>query len=204
MPRHKGFMGRSDIPFAQRLKLQRQAEIVAYREETARVTMFCNAVALHQVEGIGYKRLVKYSLHFKKINDEFYADPVVGMEHAKRRMEYMGMPISGELFTVDPIGRTKRDLELDNNALQASQVAQVCAAIAMNDEFGFAQKRQERVSEKARDLADRYSKEGIGFLLEELEKIGFLIVNGEVRGFLDENENPVTAKKAKMEGFNDQ
>lgn len=42
MPRHKGFMGRSDIPFAQRLKLQRQAEIVAYREETARVTMFCN------------------------------------------------------------------------------------------------------------------------------------------------------------------
>ena len=85
---------RSDIPYALRLKMEHEAKIVANRNHAAKIIMFCNAVALHEVEGVGYKRLVKYAFRFKRVIDEFYEDPIVGMEHAKRRMEYMGMPIS--------------------------------------------------------------------------------------------------------------
>lgn len=199
--RHKGIMGRSDIPLAQRLQMQRQADIVNNRNHAAKIAMFCNAVALHDVEGIGYKRLVRYSLHFKKVVDEFYEDPVVGMAHAKRRMEQMGRPISGELFTLDQEGRSKRDHEIDTNMLQAAQIAFICGEIAMNDFFGFGQARQARISDRTGELTARYAKEGEGFLLVELAKIGFLVVNGEVRAFLDDDEKPVTPKQAMKEGF---
>ena len=99
--RHKaGVMGRSDIPYAQRIAMQQNRDIVNCRNHAAQITMFCMSIAMHEVEGIGYKRLVRFSLHFKDIVDEFYEDPEVGMAHAKRRMEQIGMPISGEFFSV--------------------------------------------------------------------------------------------------------
>lgn len=199
--KNKGFMGRSDIPFAQRMQLQRQAEIVSIRNQAAKVAMFCRSVALHDVEGIGYKRLVRFSLHFKKVIDEFYEDVEVGMAHAAQRLAQMGRPISGELFTVEPDGRSKRVTEKQNNALQAAQIALICADIAMNDEFGFGQERQDRVAAYSEQVASRYNKEGEGFLLKEMEKIGFVIVDGEARAFLDDDGQPVTLKRAKQEGI---
>jgi hypothetical protein len=199
--RHKGIMGRSDIPLAQRLQMQREADIVNNRNHAAKIAMLCNAVALHDLEGIGYKRLVRFSLHFKEVVDEFYEDPVVGMAHAKRRMEQMGRPISGDLFTLDQEGRSKRDHEIDTNMLQAAQIAFICGAIAMQDEFGFGQERQERVSDRIGELTARYAKEGEGFLLAEMQKIGFLVVGGEVRAFVDDDEKPITPKQAKKQGF---
>ena len=71
----------------------------------------------------------------------------------------------------------------------------------MNDEFGFAQKRQERVTEKGSEYAARYEKEGAGFLLEKLEKIGFQVVNGELRAYVDDDGTVLTPKQAKKEGF---
>lgn len=199
--KNKGFMGRSDIPFAQRMQLQRQAEIVSIRNQAAKVAMFCRSVALHDVEGIGYKRLVRFSLHFKEVVDEFYEDVEVGMAHAAQRLAQMGRPISGELFTVEPDGRSKRRVEMQNNALQAAQIALICADIAMNDEFGFGQERQDRVAVYSEQLAARYKKEGEGFLLAELKKIGFLVVDGEVRAFLNDDDQPITPKQAEREGI---
>ena len=195
MAKKRGIMGRSDIPFAQRMQMKRQAMIVHNREQAAKAVMFCNAVALHELEGIGYKRLTKYALRFKRINDAFYEDPVVSMAHAKHRMEQMGMPISGELFTVP--GINKLDAEMMNHSLQAAQIALICAAIAMNDEFGFGKERQERVAIRTDELPADYRDTGIQFLYDKLEKIGFVIVDGEVRGFLDDDGNPITAKKAR-------
>lgn len=199
--RHKGIMGRSDIPLAQRLQMQRRAEIVNNRNHAAKIAMFCNAVALHDVEGIGYKRLVRYSQHFKEVVDEFYEDPIVGMAHAKRRMEQMGRPISGELFTLDQEGRSKRDHEIDTNMLQAAQIAFICGEIAMNDFFGLGQQRLKIVSDRTGELTARYAKEGEGFLLDEMKKIGFLVSDGEVIAFVDDDEQPVTPKQAKKDGF---
>ena len=70
--RHRSIMGRSDIPYAQRLKMQQQSNIAACRGHSARVALYINSVALHQVEGIGYQRLVRYSFHYKELEDEFY------------------------------------------------------------------------------------------------------------------------------------
>ena len=195
MAKRKGILSRSDIPYAQRMQMKKQAMIVHEREQAAKVAMFCNAVALHEMEGIGYKRLVKYALHFKRINDAFYEDPILEMAHAKRRMELMGMPISGELFTIQ--GANKIDTELKTHAIQAVQVAMICAAVAMNDEFGFGKERQEQISVRVDELAARYKDEGIQFLLDYLQNIGFVIIDGEVRGYLDDDGNPLTAKKAK-------
>lgn len=70
MAKRKGILGRSDIPYAQRMKMKKQAMIVHERETAAKAIMFCNAVALHELEGIGYKRLVRYALHFKQLTAE--------------------------------------------------------------------------------------------------------------------------------------
>lgn len=113
------------------------------------------------------------------------------------------MPISGELFTVEAAGRTARQLELDNHKLQASQIALICAAIAMNDEFGFGQEVQTRISQRTAELAERYGREGMGFLLVEMEKIGFKIADGKALAFVDDDGSPVTMRKAMEEGFTD-
>lgn len=200
----KGIMGRSDIPYAQRLTMQRMNDVKANRDYSAQIAMFCTSIALHEVAGVGYKRLVKYSLHFKGIVDEFYNDDLdVSMSHAKHRMEQIGMPISGEFFSIDPTGMTEKQAEMENHKLQATQVALICGAIAMHDEFGFAQERQTRVSNRVTELTNRYAKEGKKFLLDEMEKIGFKIVNGTVCAYMDDDGNAVTPKRAAKEGYPD-
>ena len=195
MAKRKGILSRSDIPYAQRMKMKKQAMIVHERETAAKAIMFCNAVALHELEGIGYKRLVRYALHFKRLNDDFYEDPILEMAHAKRRMDQMGMPISGELFTIQ--GKDKLDTELKTHALQAAQVALILAAVAMNDEFKLGKERQGRVAARVDELAARYREEGMQFLLDYLGGIGFVIVDGEVRGYMDDDGKPITARNAK-------
>lgn len=201
--RKSGIMKRSDIPYAQRVAMQQHNDIVVNRDHSAKITMFCMSVAMHELEGIGYKRLVKFSLHFKEIVDEFYEDPEVGMAHAQRRMEQLGMPISGEFYAVEVPGLTKRDQQIHDHALQAAQIALICGAIAMNDEFGFAKERQTRISERVNELSAQYNKEGEKFLLEKMEKIGFLIVDGQVRAFLGDDGVAVTPARARKEGFPD-
>ena len=66
----------------------------------------------------------------------------------------------------------------------------------MNDVFGFANLRQDRLREAVRENTARYAKEGEGFLLEYMEKIGFKVEGNIVRAFVDENGNPVTPGQA--------
>lgn len=188
-------MGRSDIPYAQRMAMKRQHDIVVNRDHAAKIAMYCLSVAMHEKEGIGYKRLVRYSHYFQEVVAEFYEDPELGMAHAKHRMAQMGMPISGEFFTHKVEGLSKREQEISDHRLQAVQVALICGAIAMNDMFGFGQERQFRISERADELSGRYNREGEKFLLDEMEKIGFVIIDGNAMAFTDDDGNAVTYKK---------
>ena len=190
----RGIMGRSDIPFAQRIALQHQHNIVMNRDHAAKIAMWCLSAAMYVVKGIGYKRLVRFSFRHKEAIDEFYEDPDVGMAHAKRRMEQMGRPISGEFYTVEVEGQTKRENEIGNHRLQAVQIALICGAIAMNDEFGFGQESQDLIYEQANEFSARYAKEGEQFLLDIMAKIGFLIVDGEAKACIDEDGNAVSTK----------
>lgn len=196
-----GIMGRSDIPYAQRLNLQQKSDINIGREQAAKVTLYCLSVAMYEIKKVGYTRLVRFSHRYMRYEREFYADVELGMAHAKTRMDQMGMPISGEFFTEKVDGLTIRKQEVHDNSLQAVQVALTIGAIAMNDEFGYGQEVQFRISERVTELSDRYKKEGIKFLLEKMEKIGFTIINGTVMAFTDEDGNAVSASRAKKEGF---
>ena len=196
-----GILGVSHIPYAQRIAMQQQSTIAANRNHSAKIAMFCLSVAMHQLEGVGYKRLVHFSLRYKEIEDEFYEDPELGMAHAVRRMEQIGMPISGELYAILVPGLTKKQQQVHDHALQAAQVSLICGAIAMNDVFGYGKERQERISKRSQELSDRYSREGEAWLLAEMEKIGFLVVDGQVRAFLDDDSKAITPAKARKEGF---
>lgn len=199
----KGLMGRSDIPYAQRIQMEHKTNIAWNREQAAKVTMYCMSVAMHEIKGVGYKRLIRYSHRYMEYEREFYKDVELGMAHAKARMDQMGMPISGEFFSEKIEGLTKRKQEVHDNALQAIQVALTIGAIAMNDEFGFGQSVQLKISERVTELSDRYSREGIGFLLEEMAKMGFVIENGTVCFFTDDDGNAVTPQKAVKGGYID-
>lgn len=191
-----GIMGRSDIPLAQRLRMQQRHNIGWSREQSARMTMYCWSVAMHMVEGKGYKSLVRFANRFREIDKEFYSQEIeYSMDQARRRLADMGIEISGEILLApnDP-GHTKRQMEVRHNIVQATQAAVICACIAANDVFGWAKVRLERVREKAEELTDRYSKEGEGFLLEYLKKLGFVIVDGHAVGFVDEDNNPIRQK----------
>ena len=201
--RKGGILGASHIPYAQRMAMQQHSRIVDSRNRAAQVTMFCMSIAMHQLEGVGYKRLVHFSLHYKEIVDEFYEDPEVGMAHAVRRMEQIGMPISGELYAALIPGLTRKQQQVHDHALQAAQISLICGAIAMNDVFGYGKERQERISQRTQEMSKQYIQEGEAWLLSEMEKIGFLIVDGQVRAFLDDDNKAVTPARAKKEGYQD-
>ena len=192
----KSLMNRSDIPYAQRLAMRHQNDIVVNRDHAALIAMYCMSVAMHRLEGIGYKRLVRFSYEFMDNVYEFYEDPDVGMAKIKRRLEQNGIQVSGEFFVAPrKEGQSWHEWEIDNNRLQASQVALLCGAVTMNDMFGFGLERQERITALGRELSDRYAKEGEQFLLDEMEKIGFVVVNGHVKAFVDDDGNPITKKQ---------
>ena len=197
----RGLMGRSDIPYAQRMALKHQSDIKANRDHAAKIAMICNSIAMYEEEGIGYKRLIRFAQHFKEVLDEFYADPELGMAHAKRRLEQMGMPISGEFYSIKMDGLSQKEQEIHDHRLQAVQIALICNAIAMNDFFGFGQDRQLRISQRADKLSAEYNEKGEKFLLEKMEKIGFVILDGEVLAFSDDDGNPITHKQWKEQNL---
>lgn len=190
-------MKRSDIPYAQRLAMRHQNNVLVNRDHAARIAMYCLSVAMHELEGIGYKQLVNFSYVFLDNIREFYEHGVdVGIDRAKRRLAQNGINISGELY-VAPMkeGQSHSEWEIDNHRLQASQVALVCGAYTMNDMFGFGMMSQERITARARELSSRYAEEGEQFLLEEMEKLGFVIVDGKAHAFVDDDGNPITRKQ---------
>lgn len=198
-----GIMGRSDIPYAQRIQMQQRSHISWSREQGARIFMYAFAAAAHQIHGKGYVSLVRFASRFREIDREFYGsgDIEYSMDQAKRRLAQMGIDISGEIVSpeADPgKGYTKRQKEVRFNIAQATQGAGICATIAANDVWGWAEKRVRPVLDLTREHMARYAGEGEGFLLEYLEKLGFVIVDGHIVGFVDENDNPV---RQKVEGL---
>ena len=190
----RGIMNRSDIPYAQRLAMQQRASINVNREHAARITLYCMSVAMNECEGIGYLRLIRFARRYHRYEDEFYQDIELGMAHAKHRMDAMNMPISGEFFQVQIEGLTKKQQQVHDNSMQAIQVALTVGALAMNDEFGFAESRQLRISQRVTELSDRYAKEGEGFLLEKMTRMGFLVENGRVYFAEDDDGNVAPTK----------
>lgn len=197
----RSLMNRSDIPYAQRMAMKHQAEIEWHREHAARIYMYSLCKALHEKEKKGYKSLVQFSLVFMELIKEFYEDPELAMARIKRRLAQNGIEVSGEFYYMEIPGATAKEQEIHDNSMQATQAAQYVGAVAMNDVFGFANIRQERLREAVRENTARYAKEGEGFLLEYMEKIGFMVDGNNVRAFIEEDGTPVPKGRAMKEGF---
>ncbi len=90
---------RSDIPYAQRLLMEKRATIAEHRNEAAMVALQIACVALNDTEGLGYKRLSVFAKRLQELVAEYYEDPEVGAAHLKTRLEQLGFLVKdGHMF----------------------------------------------------------------------------------------------------------
>lgn len=92
----KGIMGRRDIPCAQRIQMQKTAEIKAHRDQAALIAMQCACVALNDTEGLGYVRLCRFARRVQELLDEYYSDMELNRERLNRRLTELGFRMDGE------------------------------------------------------------------------------------------------------------
>ena len=91
---------RSDIPYADRLLMQRYQMIAEHRNEAARVALQVACVALNDTEGLGYTRLSRFAKRLHELIQEYYEDPEVGNVHLMQRLEQLGFMIKdGKMLT---------------------------------------------------------------------------------------------------------
>lgn len=90
---------RSDIPYADRLLIEKHQKIADHRNEAARIAMMVACVSLNDTEGLGYKRLIRFAKHFQEQIQEYYSDTEVGEAHLKTRLEQIGfIVVDGKLY----------------------------------------------------------------------------------------------------------
>lgn len=80
----------------------------------------------------------------------------------------------------------------------AARIAMYCTSMALHDVFGFGPDRQRRLTDRIKEISTRYKHQGQGFLLEEMSKLGFAIVDGKAMVFMGENGNIVKPNAAEV------
>ena len=93
---------RSDIPYKDRLLMQKQKNIADHRNEAAMIALQVACVALNDTEGLGYTRLSRFAKRLQELIKEYYEDPEVGAAHLKTRLEQLGFIVKdGHMFCVE-------------------------------------------------------------------------------------------------------
>ena len=93
---------RSDIPYSDRLLIQKYDNIREHRDEAARNALHLACVALNDTEGLGLKRLSKFAQRLRELIQEFYSDPEVGQVHLEKRLQQLGFRVeNGQLFVIE-------------------------------------------------------------------------------------------------------
>lgn len=104
---------RSDIPYKDRLLLDKYRSIKEHRDDAARVALKCACVALNNTEGLGYVRLIRFANELEGLIAEYYADPEIGDSHLNKRLESIGFEIDGDkmLGIVDQNGNAVKSVK---------------------------------------------------------------------------------------------
>lgn len=99
----KTVMNRSDIPYAQRMLMQKHQTVADHRNEAAMIALQIGCVALNDTEGLGYQRLSRFAKHMQELVREYYEDPEVGAAHLKARLEQLGFMVdeNGHMYCVE-------------------------------------------------------------------------------------------------------
>lgn len=93
MGKCKKLKNRSEIPYVQRMQMERAEQMAWHRNDAARIAMQIACVALNNTEGLGYTRLVRFAQETDKLIQEYYSDIVMGEAHLQRRLEQLGFKI---------------------------------------------------------------------------------------------------------------
>lgn len=119
MAKGKGKFRHSDIPYAQRLLMDKFTTIAQHRDHAALTALKLATVALNNTEGMGYFRLARFAKEQQKLTEEYYTDPEYMEVKLNQRLEQMGFRVvNGRLFgAIDEEGKTVSTKTLDENAL---------------------------------------------------------------------------------------
>ncbi|MBR3972898.1 MAG: hypothetical protein IKJ99_02960 [Oscillospiraceae bacterium] len=113
----------SDIPYAQRLLMNKFRTIAEHRDHAALTALKIATVALNDTEGMGYMRLARFAKHQQELTEEYYEDPEYMEEKLNQRLEQMGFRVvNGRLFgAIDENGNTVSTKNLDESTLPKEQ-----------------------------------------------------------------------------------
>lgn len=90
---------RSDIPYSDRLLIQRHESVAKHRNEAAATALKLACVALNESEGLGYQRLARFAKTLHGLIDEYYSDIEVGEAHLNKRLKQLGfIVVEGRVF----------------------------------------------------------------------------------------------------------
>lgn len=119
MAKKRSKFGRTDIPYAQRLLMDKFTTIAEHRDHAALTALKIATVALNDTEGMGYMRLARFAKHQQKLTEEYYTDPDYMEEKLNQRLEQMGFKVvNGRLFgAIDEEGNTVSTKTLNEDAL---------------------------------------------------------------------------------------
>ena len=110
MPQKKRSGGRvrSDIPYKDRLLMNKFTNVAQHRDHAALTAMKIATVALNDTEGMGYLRLARFAKRQQALTEEYYTDPEYMEAKLNQRLEQLGFKIvDGRLFgAVDDHGNT--------------------------------------------------------------------------------------------------
>lgn len=99
---------RSDIPYKDRLMVNKFATIAQHRDNSALIAMKIATVALNDTEKMGYQRLCRFARRQMELTEEFYSDPEYQEEKLDQRLRQLGFQVeNGRLYcAVDDEGNT--------------------------------------------------------------------------------------------------
>lgn len=116
----KSKFGRSDIPFKDRLLMNKYATIAEHRDHAASVVLRICSIRANRDLGLGYMRLAKFVRGCQKMITQYYEDPDYYEEKLNQGMEQLGFKvIDGKIFVaVDEDGNivSTKTLEENKNA----------------------------------------------------------------------------------------
>ena len=93
---------RSDIPYKDRLLMQKYKDIAFHRDEAARIALQISCVALNNTEGLGYTRLSRFAKELQRLISEYYEDTDVGDAHLQTRLQQLGFLVKdGRMYCVE-------------------------------------------------------------------------------------------------------
>ena len=97
--------GRTDIPYKDRLLMDKMRSIADHRDDAARIALKVATVALNDTEGLGYLRLTRFAMHLQKLMEEYYSDPEYQEEKLNQRLRSMGFLVEdGRIYSASDEG----------------------------------------------------------------------------------------------------